>query len=108
MLYPQSIYTIDGGILPAIIGNLSPKAIFIGSDFADIRGTRKTDSVSGMRQLTGTLRFVRVTTAEEESRMYRRADAAPLAGLLFVVGEQDSLFARQRHFAAIEFCFVLA
>ena len=57
MLYPQSINSIDVGILSAIIGNLSPKAIFIGIAFADIRGTCKTDSVSRMRQLTGALRF---------------------------------------------------
>ncbi len=108
MLYPQSINSIDVGILPAIIGNLFRKAIFIGSAFADIRGTCKTDSVSGMRQLAGTLRFVRVTTAAVESRLYRRADATPLAELLFVLGEQDSLFTRQRHFAEIKFSFGLA
>ncbi len=46
-------------------------------------------------------RFVRVTTAAEESRLYRWADATPLAGVLLAIAGQNSAFARIRCVAAI-------
>ncbi|MBC7966462.1 MAG: hypothetical protein H7Z17_11135 [Fuerstia sp.] len=72
--------------------------------FADRNASRRSD-VAYVAQSLRRLRFTDTSVAMPPEIVY---DATPLAGLLFVVGEQDSLFARQRNFAELKFCFGLA